>query len=1313
MPSVHELKEQATVETPLLLFECQFQSGAVEHWSTHAVEVDGQAHQARVLRHNLFEMRSGSDDGVDGLAKISLTLANADSRFSQIERQTGWKGARLTVRFLFYNLATKSAADPEGAPAVALFRGVAGPPDEITESTFRVTFTNRLNQQRVILPNVRIQRRCPWVFPASAEQRTEALDGGAKGKYSLLYGCGYSAGIQDGAGNLDGGAPFASCDYTRAQCEARGMFDHDDADKATRRFGGIEFVPPSITVRSAGEKGSHASPVVENEARYNDFVPLVYGTAWFQPPITFARNDGNLTRAEALLGMGEIQGVLKVVANNVEIPQGQPDRDMTATGWYNLVSAGSRTGGFNGDFTDSSGRPLGDPYGSMAVLSVVLPNRISDGRSLPKIEVLVEGLKLPRFDADGNGIGEAYTNNPAWVLLDVLRRCGWRVDEIDVASMARAAQHCDELVEAHDLNGNAVSIPRYQCNLVLRKRRSAADLVRGIRNGAGLLLRLNPAGLLELRAEDTLAVQHPTKPDGSNATEPLLEGWPAYEFGDGSSAHSGILRRANGESTVRLWSRSAADCPNRLNLEFQDAFNEYQQDSLSMMHVDDIQANGQEVSTTLNALGLPNFDQAARIAERQLRRSVEGNTYAEFETSVRALHLRPGDLITLTYLKEGFQRQPFRIVSISPELNFRTARITGQIHSESWYGESQGGSSRVARRQAGFEVGVPRPLVGAVVGPDGESEFEIAESTAENTDGSMTVKLAVQFAPPAKPAASGAAIPLLSLSPVIESSGGTLAGGQVFYYAISAADEAGLESPLSFIVRASLPEGGTTYRVSLRNLSFSSQTTSFHVYRGKSPSQLLRIASDQAVAAEFQDAGASAQAIGPPDENYDHANFYWRLELVPECQATSFSGNSIGSSVLQMQVNEHRGATVRITKGKGVGQERCAASNDASSLTLTAAWMVVPDATSFFVISESSWRFGAAGQSSPVELEVPNREGATVQISGRAANVHDRECAYELSPFSRWRITGGAGASLDLEVAGMPVFSLYAAGQGSLELVAVAFEDLTNTRTVTSGTLALHYWDELSSPSPVQLASGVSASDTQIDLTTAGPAEPSGLLQVGAEIMVVEAVENGGLRYQVSRGSHGSSAAEHASQAPIYHLSRKVFVVAFPRDFFGSPASGSFSYPILLPDARVSAGEFLVTNSRGNSATKRKCWTSTVDSGLRTLSGGQIAFQIEGPLAVETGATPPLVVQASHAVRDVFAVLNEAPAGVAVELRVLQNGAVYCDLTVQPGATVSNVVSGFGLPPLAADARLTLDVMAVGQGADNTPGRDLTVTIRL
>ena len=73
-------------------------------------------------------------------------------------------------------------------------------------------------------------------------------------------------------------------------------------------FGGIEFVPPAISVRTYGDKSSHTSAVAVNEARYNDFVPLVYGTAWYAPPVVFARNDGNLTRMEVLLGIGRDAG---------------------------------------------------------------------------------------------------------------------------------------------------------------------------------------------------------------------------------------------------------------------------------------------------------------------------------------------------------------------------------------------------------------------------------------------------------------------------------------------------------------------------------------------------------------------------------------------------------------------------------------------------------------------------------------------------------------------------------------------------------------------------------------------------------------------------------------------------------------------------------------------------------------------------------------------------------------------------------------------------------------------------------------------
>jgi hypothetical protein len=611
MSTIFDLKEQNVTQTPLFLFTFELGSGTVVRWCTHRVEVAGEVYEARVLGHNLFDMRAGSEEGIDSLSKLTVTLANADSHCSQIERSAGWKGAKTTVRFLFFDLKN-------GAPSsesVVVFRGLANSPDEITETTLRLSVSNRMNLQRLLVPEVRIQRRCPWNFPSSPEQRAEAVDGGARGKHSPFYRCGYCPDVTGGAGNTNGGAAYNSCDYTRAQCQQRGMFQQDSAGNATRRFWGVEFVPPTIQVRSYGEKGYHASPVVENEGRYNDFVPIVYGTAWYAPPIVFARNDGNLTQIEVLLGMGEIQGVLKVLVNSIEVPIAQSGVDMTATGWYSVVNFGSRTGEFNPDFRDSAGNSLGDPYGSMAFLSLVVPNRVNDGAALPRIQVLIEGLKVPRFGPDAAYLGDTFDNNPAWIILDILRRSGWAAEEFDLASFAEAAAYCAAPIDALDLHGNATLIPRFQCNLVLRKRRSVADVIRGIRTGSRLYLAHSIDGRLQLRVEDTLALQQPSKPEGSNSLGALDGGWPSYEFGDGTEGAGGILRKENGEPTIRFWSRSAADTPNRFSVEFQDAFNEYQQDSLSLVDIDDVLRIGQEISVSVNALGIPNFHQAARIIQ--------------------------------------------------------------------------------------------------------------------------------------------------------------------------------------------------------------------------------------------------------------------------------------------------------------------------------------------------------------------------------------------------------------------------------------------------------------------------------------------------------------------------------------------------------------------------------------------------------------------------------------------------------------------------------------------------------------------------
>jgi len=142
--------------------------------------------------------------------------------------------------------------------------------------------------------------------------------------------------------------------------------------------------------------------------------------------------------------------------------------------------------------------------------------------------------------------------------------------------------------------------------------------VRGVRNAARLYLTYGPGGALQLQVENTAALERSAKPAWSNSTQPLNGGWPSYEFGDGSNGFSGILRRPNGEPSVTLTARGIADTPNRLSVEFQDALNGYQQDSFEMVDPADIALAGQEVSKTLPALGLPHYDQAARILKFNL-----------------------------------------------------------------------------------------------------------------------------------------------------------------------------------------------------------------------------------------------------------------------------------------------------------------------------------------------------------------------------------------------------------------------------------------------------------------------------------------------------------------------------------------------------------------------------------------------------------------------------------------------------------------------------------------------------------------------
>ena len=86
------------------------------------------------------------------------------------------------------------------------------------------------------------------------------------------------------------------------------------------------------------------------------------------------------------------------------------------------------------------------------------------------------------------------------------------------------------------------------------------------------------------------------------------------------------------------------------------------------------------------------------------------------------------------------------------------------------------------------------------------------------------------------------------------------------------------------------------------------------------------------------------------------------------------SPTMVGNSTLQMAVNGYVGRVVRITRGRGTGQEVGVTANDGTTLTVS-KWHVEPDATSYFAIAEAGWHFAAVAESSSIQFAIPNRGG--------------------------------------------------------------------------------------------------------------------------------------------------------------------------------------------------------------------------------------------------------------------------------------------------------------------------------------------------
>jgi hypothetical protein len=363
-------------------------------------------------------------------------------------------------------------------------------------------------------------------------------------------------------------------------------------------------------------------------------------------------------------------------------------------------------------------------------------------------------------------------------------------------------------------------------------------------------------------------------------------------------------------------------------------------------------------------------------------------------------------------------------------------------------------------------------------------------------------------------------------------------------------------------------------------------------------------------------------------------------------------------------------------------------------------------------VAEAGWKSAGITATGEIRMLVPNRPQEVVQVLGVAVSASGAESAAQEALVGRHELLGSAGGG-DADVPGMPSFGLSAAGQGSVEFGGIGFASLENTNTIRTGTLTLHYWDEMKSPNGHALGQALDGASQSLVTAAVFPAVAGDLLQVEGELVRVLEARAGGVSFTVERGCHDTAAQTHGAGTAVYLLERRTLVMAFVRNFFGSAASGSYGQRIESPNARIAAAEFYVTNDRGDSPTTGQAYTMTAVGGLRTMSGGQYSLQYEGELALTASIAPALVVEASRAVRDVWAQVDVAPILEPVTVRVRVNGAVYADLTFAAGVKVSNTVSGFGKAPLGEGAKLTAAVLSVGTLGGSYPGKDLTITMRL
>lgn len=491
MPSlgtIANIKNSQNAYQPLLLAAVVFRDSEVTPTtlllSTHGLNTaDGGAQPtgitnfpynnqnflARIKNQEIAATQALSENGIDITPTVGIELVDADKTiWNTYEKAKGFKGAKLTLYYVFWEVGTANFSSDFKTIFVGVCSGA-----KVSERSLSFQAVSRMNMNQSFLPITRIQKRCPRIFPdttgLSTPEATAVHQIAADDPSAQTWLCGYSylATGSNARGNAKpGGGHYTSCNQILSDCIDRlgnrtltynplNPVERDSSNRVTARFAGVQWDSPAqFKSRGYGQQQAIQGFNANNEGKYNDYVPMGWGTYWIDPVVLTIVGDANFTRMEVLLGEGQFNNVRKVIVNDIDVdkfssdPAVQRQQIALQLSWTD-VTTGDRSGACNRDTIYDS---RGDSYGGMKVISITVPRQLTPSSSIPRIRALVDGPKV-RVYSDLTTYTLAFSTNPAWCMLDVMIKLGWRYSDIDIQTFIDAAAYYDAQINYNNISG--------------------------------------------------------------------------------------------------------------------------------------------------------------------------------------------------------------------------------------------------------------------------------------------------------------------------------------------------------------------------------------------------------------------------------------------------------------------------------------------------------------------------------------------------------------------------------------------------------------------------------------------------------------------------------------------------------------------------------------------------------------------------------------------------------------------------------------------------------------------------------------------